>query len=119
MLHTMRLRPAPFAMIASGAKTIELRLYDEKRRLIEVGDTVCFVCTAEDGRHLTARVVALHRFPDFAALYRTLPLLRCGYTPETLPDADPADMDAYYSRQEQAQYGVLGIELRLLGTDAD
>ena len=35
--HEMRLDPAPFRMIKRGEKTIELRLYDEKRRKIAVG----------------------------------------------------------------------------------
>ena len=30
MLHEMTLFPKPYASIASGQKTIELRLYDEK-----------------------------------------------------------------------------------------
>ena len=30
----MNLAPSPFEMIKSGEKTIELRLYDEKRRAV-------------------------------------------------------------------------------------
>lgn len=37
MLHTMNLQPAPMKMIRSGQKTIELRLYDEKRKRIAFG----------------------------------------------------------------------------------
>ncbi len=29
-IHFMHLQPAPFGLIRSGRKTIELRLYDEK-----------------------------------------------------------------------------------------
>jgi len=29
MIHNMKLHPAPFEMIKSGKKTIELRLFDE------------------------------------------------------------------------------------------
>ena len=36
--HIMKLNPSPFEMIRSGRKTIELRLYDEKRRSIEKGE---------------------------------------------------------------------------------
>lgn len=32
--HIMKLKPSPFEMIRSGKKTIELRLYDEKRKSI-------------------------------------------------------------------------------------
>ncbi|MBQ2255674.1 MAG: DUF3850 domain-containing protein, partial [Clostridia bacterium] len=45
MTHYMKLRPHPFAMIKSGKKTIELRLLDEKRRQIALGDTLIFINT--------------------------------------------------------------------------
>ncbi len=31
--HMMNLNPSPFKMIKEGHKTIELRLYDEKRKM--------------------------------------------------------------------------------------
>lgn len=45
MLHTMNLAPAPMQMMRSGQKTIELRLYDEKRQRISIGDTIEFANT--------------------------------------------------------------------------
>lgn len=117
MVHTLNLKPGPFAHIESGLKTIELRLYDEKRRLIQVGDTLVFVHTEDPSRTLTATVTALHLFDTFAALYAALPLDRCGYLPEEVADASPEDMNVYYSTERQAQYGVVGIELALLEED--
>lgn len=43
MKHVMKLHSTPFEMIQSGRKTIELRLHDEKRRLISIGDEIKFV----------------------------------------------------------------------------
>ena len=57
------------------------------------------------------RVTALHLFESFSALYRALPLDKCGYTEENIATASPRDMDIYYSREEQAQFGVVAIEL--------
>lgn len=111
--HEMSLRPKPFAMIASGEKTYELRLHDEKRSQIHVGDEICFTCVSDERTALT-RVTGLHPFPDFAALYAALPLTKCGYTPENVYRATPADMDGYYPPEKQAQYGVLAIELELV-----
>lgn len=51
MQHIMRLNPLPFKMIASGEKTIELRLNDEKRRLINVGDEITFINTEDNEKH--------------------------------------------------------------------
>lgn len=114
MTHTLNLHPQPFALIADGRKTIELRLYDEKRSRIQVGDTLVFVHTEDASLTLIAKVTALHLFPDFAALYAALPLDRCGYLPEEIATASPADMNVYYSAERQALYGVVGIEIALL-----
>ena len=109
-MHHMKLRPSPFEKIKSGEKTIELRLFDEKRQGIKEGDRIVFENTDTGERLLTA-VKKLHKFESFAALYESLPLLRCGYTEADVKDARPSDMEAYYSRDEQEKYGVLGIEI--------
>ncbi len=108
MEHHMNLHEAPFRMIRSGRKIYELRLYDEKRRKIHVGDTILFTCGAEQ---LTAEVAGMHVFASFAELYDTLPLLQCGYTPEDIHTASPADMEQYYSKDQQERYKVVAIEL--------
>lgn len=114
MVRYMNLTPQPFSMIADGTKTIELRLLDEKRSLISVGDTLIFTNTADNTRILTCKVKALHRFANFAELYRSLPLDKCGYLPNELATAAPEDMEAYYSVEKQKLYGVIGIELELI-----
>lgn len=115
--HTLNLQARPFEEIQSGRKTIELRLWDEKRSQIRVGDTLVFIHTEDASQTLTARVTALHRFPDFAALYAALPLDKCGYLPEEIPTASPADMSVYYPAEKQARYGVVGIEITLSEED--
>lgn len=107
----MKLHPSPFEKIKSGEKTIELRLFDEKRRQIKVGDQIVFTNTAT-GETLRKTVAKLHRFDSFEALYKSLPLLQCGYTAEDIDTAHPSDMEQYYSEEEQEKYGVVGIELR-------
>ena len=42
MTHKMHLDKGPFQKIWYGAKTIELRMFDEKRREIKVGDIIEF-----------------------------------------------------------------------------
>ncbi len=110
----MKLNPAPFEMMASGKKTIELRLYDEKRRTICAGDTIVFTNSAEPQKRLYTCVMTLHCFDSFAALYSVLPLMKCGYTADNIATAKATDMDAYYTPCEQAKWGVVGIELKLI-----
>ena len=110
LVHHMKLRPSPFEKIKSGEKTIELRLLDEKRQRIKEGDYIVFENT-DMGQTIFTAVKKLHKFESFTALYESLPLLRCGYTEADVKDAHPSDMEAYYSKEEEAKYGVLGIEL--------
>ena len=110
MIHYMKLHASPFEKIKSGEKTIELRLYDEKRQQIQVGDKIVFTNNAT-GETLETWVVKLHRFNSFKELYETLPLLQCGYTVADVNKAHPSDMEQYYSAEEQRQYGVVGIEI--------
>ena len=111
MKHYMNLCPEPFEMIRSGKKTIELRLNDEKRQAISIGDTIVFTNTKDSGKQIFAVVTALHKFKDFKELYENPPLLKCGYTEEDIDGAKPEDMNIYYSKELEEKYGALGIEL--------
>lgn len=113
MTHKMNLNPEPFLMIKSGEKTIELRLNDEKRRRIKSGDLIEFQNT-DTGEKLKCKVVEIYKYNSFRELYKSLPLIKCGYTEKDIDTAKPEDMDFYYSPERQEKYGVLGIELELL-----
>lgn len=112
MTHYMRLNPQPFAAIVCGQKTIELRLNDEKRQTVNVGDHIVFTNTDDVAATVTVEVIALHRFATFAELYAVLPLEKCGYLPNQAASAK--DMERYYSLERQKQYGVLGIEFKVV-----
>lgn len=111
VIHHMRLKDAPFQMIKSGDKTIELRLCDDKRARISVGDEILFSHYDDPAQVICTQVVAIHHFPSFDELYHTLPLLKCGYTKDDVAQASPRDMDLYYPQEKQVLYGVLGIEI--------
>lgn len=112
--HVMNLTPAPMQEIRTGNKTIELRLNDEKRKQISVGDTIKFINTEDSNDTLRVKVVDLFLFSSFAELYDNLSLLNCGYNEDNINAASPEDMEMYYSREKQNKYGVVGIEISLL-----
>ena len=47
-------------------------------------------------------------------IYDNLPLLKCGYNEDNINTASPDDMEKYYSKEKQNQFGVIGIEISLL-----
>ena len=112
--HPMNLKPSPFKMIQEGSKTIELRLYDEKRKMISIGDVITFINTENSNDTLCVKVIDLFIFNSFDELYKNLPLLECGYTKEDIDTASPYDMEKYYSKEKQRKYGVIGIKISLL-----
>lgn len=112
--HIMNLHPSPMKMIKEGKKTIELRLYDEKRQQISVGDTIKFINSQDETDTIIVIVEDLYIFDSFEGLYKNLPLLECGYTEEDIDTASPFDMEMYYSKEKQNQYGVVGIKIKIM-----
>lgn len=110
--HEMSLRERPYRAVASGRKTVELRLYDAKRQTVSAGDEIRFSLV---GGHesVTAEVVGVRYFPTFEALYATLiPEMgeaALGYAEGEIPD--PADMLDYYSEDAITRCGVVGVEI--------
>ncbi len=112
--HVMGLAPSPMKSIREGKKTIELRLYDEKRQKITVGDRIKFVNTQNVTDILCVTAEELFVFNSFDDLYKNLPLLECGYTKDNIDKASPSDMEYYYSKEKQSKYGVIGIKISLI-----
>lgn len=106
----MKLRNKPFLMIRRGKKKIEMRFYDEKRMLINVGDMIEFK-NIDSEEIIKVLVVNLYRFNSFKELYDNFDKSLLGY--ENDDEASYIDMEEYYSRLEQEKYGVLGIEIKL------
>ena len=63
----MKLKSLPFKQIKEGSKTVEVRLLDEKRKELNVGDVIVFQ-NVQTGEEIKKEVVALKIFPSFAAL---------------------------------------------------
>lgn len=112
-MHKMKLQNLPFIAIKEGRKTIELRLYDEKRQQIHSGQLIEFT-NIETNETLKVKVIDLHIFDSFQQLYESMDLTLCGYTKEQSSTASYQDMNAYYSLEQQTNYQVVGIELEVL-----
>ena len=104
----MNLCDGPFQAIKEGFKDIEMRLFDEKRADLEVGDVIIFTNLAT-GEKLSRTVIALAPFDSFETLYAAFPKSRLGYRDDEV--ASPKDMEQYYSAERIAKYGPLAIFL--------
>ena len=111
MKHLMNLKPNPFLMIKGGFKRVEMRLYTDKRKLINIGDDIQFT-NEENGEKLLVKVVDIKTFKNFEELYKNYDKTLLGYMPNE--NANPSDMLQYYSMQEIEQTGVCAIEIELI-----
>jgi ASC-1-like (ASCH) protein len=106
----MRLHPEPFDKIEAGVKTVELRLNDEKRRIIKAGDHIEFSRRPDFVKKIKTEVVGLDVFDSFEKAY-------VGYSADEYGEESENNwkiMYEYYSPEDETKYGVLGIRLHRL-----
>lgn len=106
----MNLNEEPFAAIKSGRKTIEMRLNDEKRQSLRIGDEIRFL-NFVTRKELLTRIISLEKFPSFKELYEHFPLEKLGYYRGQ--EGDYRDMEIYYSEDNIKKYGTLAIGIAL------
>ena len=109
MTYQYTLYNEPFQAIKDGYKKVEMRLYDEKRRLLSVGDHIVFV-NKTNGETIEVVIKGLKRYRDFGELYSAYPnKTLIGYKPGE--PASPMDMLRYYKEDAIKRWGAFAIEI--------
>ncbi len=110
--HQMSLRPEPFNKIKSGKKTIEIRLFDEKRQKLKVEDNIVFTNT-ETNERIHTKIVDLNQFKNFVEMFSKIKGNDAGWSEDDTPEKMSDDMRKYYSEEDEEKYGVLGIKVEI------
>lgn len=113
MEYEMKLQPEYFDFILKGTKRIEVRLNDEKRQQIKIGDTIKFFKEPDLNEHFSARVTGLLRYNSFDDMFKDFEidiLSDKSMTKEQLINV----LEKFYTKEKQKQYGVLGIRIELI-----
>ena len=109
-VHCMRLNNWPFTKIKNGEKTIEIRLFDEKRKRLKPNDIIIFRRASDEADFLLTRVRGLHARKSFFELFSAFDFARFGCEGCTM-DRMLEDIYRIYPKQQEERYGVLGIEI--------
>ena len=110
MEHILKLQPKYFDYINNGTKRVELRLYDEKRQKINIGDTIIFQKEPELETTMGVKVIGLLRYNTFEELFEDFDI-------EMLADKSMTKqellnvLEEFYTPKKQKQYGVVGIHI--------
>ena len=110
MNFTLNIRKKYFDLIKNHKKSVELRLYDEKRKLINIGDIITFVSN-ETKEELIAKVIKLHKAKNFEELLKNIDIEKTGF--KTIEDLNKNILE-FYSIEKQNNFGVLGIEIKVI-----
>ena len=108
MIHEMRLDPDIFEQIENGNKTIEYRLYDEKRRKIKVGDKIEFKKRPDFKEIILVQVTEIFTEKTFENLFRKF------YSDEDKIKESASYMNRFYSSEKVDEYGVIAIKFSVL-----
>ena len=114
MNHIMKLTPDPFERIKCGVKVIEVRLFDDKRKKISLGDTITFLKRPSLDSSVITEVLGLSRFKDFKTLFLIFGTQPFGYPQDKSVEEVVLGMREAYSEKEEKQCGVLGIHIKVL-----
>ena len=110
MEHEFKLQPRYYEYILNGSKDIEIRLYDEKRQKINVGDIIILKKEPELNESFKVKVVGLLRYENFDSLFND-------FTIDRLADKSMKkselleELEKFYTKEKQKEYGVLGIRI--------
>ena len=110
--HEMKLQPKFFDFIKYGTKRIELRLYDEKRRNIELEDKIIFEKEPELEEVVEATVVGLLRYKSFKELFEDFDMSLLADRSMTKGELLEV-LEEFYTVEKQEEFGVLGIKVEL------
>lgn len=96
--------------IKEGKKTIEVRLNDEKRRKIKVGDSIEFVKVPQQDEILKVQVINLCSYDTFEDMYNDIPFKDFDCEGWTMKEMIDGTYEIYTPAQEK-EWGTLAITI--------
>jgi ASC-1-like (ASCH) protein len=102
-----------FQSIKKKTKTIEMRLNDEKRQLLNINDIIVIKNTRTN-EEIKVKVISLKQSKNFDDLYQDCNKIEIGYREDE--EANPDDMLAYYSKEQIEKYGALAIKVEVISS---
>lgn len=113
MTHEMKLQPEYFNFILNGTKRIEIRLNDEKRQNIKLGDKIKFLKEPDLTETFEAKVVGLLRYNSFEEMFKDYDISILSDKSMTKEELISV-LEQFYTKEKQEKYGVLGIRIELV-----
>ena len=112
-MFVMKLSGEHFDRLKTGKKIYEVRLYDETRRKICIGDNIIFKREPDMLEGVIAKVVDVKKFDTFEQMASILSIESIGFEGKNASQVSRHYLKLY-SKADEKNYGVVAFKLELV-----
>lgn len=112
-MFVMKLSGEHFDKLKSGKKIYEVRLHDESRQKIGIGENIIFKREPDMLEGVIARVVDVKRFDTFEQMASILSIESIGFDGKNASQVSRHYLKMY-SKADEKKYGVVAFKLELV-----
>lgn len=112
-MYIMKVKPEYFDKIKNGKKLYEIRLLDDKRKLLKVGDSVLLKKEPDMFDGIVIRITEIKHFNTFLEMAQRLSIKDIGFEGKTAAEVN----DIYhqiYKVEDEVRYGVVALKFDVL-----
>lgn len=115
MNYTMAMFEDAFEKVKNGSKIFDVRINDDKRKNIKIGDTITYYNLSDIEETVTVQVSNRTRFDTFRQAYMSEKNMRV-FGGEITDDTETMLKKAYriYSKNEEIKYGIIVFKTELI-----
>tara|TARA_Y100000034_G_scaffold62811_1_gene76081 strand:- start:289 stop:621 length:333 start_codon:yes stop_codon:yes gene_type:complete len=110
----MKLTEDPFQRIKNEKKIIEVRLFDDKRRSINIGDEITFLKLPGLKESVKTEVRGFSIFNSFKELFSFFGTSPFGHPENMKTEEQVLGMREVYSEEDEEKHKVVGIHIKLI-----
>lgn len=111
MKYIMKLNPKYFEYMKNGTKEVEIRLNDDKRKNLKIGDEIIFQKEPKLKEELCTKVEMLFIKQSFKDILMDLDVKQYADQKETRENF-LNDLYKFYTKEQEEKYGVIGIKVK-------
>lgn len=102
-----------FDIVKNGNKNVEVRINDEKRRKLKIGDELIFLKRPLEDEKINAKVISLDYYDNFNKLVENYEMKRL-YLETYTKEKFLKELERFYTKEEQNKFGVVAIGFEII-----
>lgn len=114
MKHIMHLDSKYFYLILNNKKNIEIRLYDNKRKNLNIGDTIMFINNENKKEKIYVKINNIKYYRSFKELFLNSTSTELKWLDSSI-DSMIKEMNNIYPKELEKKFGVIKISFEKCG----